>query len=58
MGVPRLKPRKATMPKLVVPTTSDAVYNTHRWHRLSRIVRARNPVCQRCEQDLASLRAS
>jgi 5-methylcytosine-specific restriction enzyme A len=54
MAVPRLKPRKATLPKLVVPTTAELVYNTPRWKRLSQIMRSRHPVCQACERDLSA----
>jgi 5-methylcytosine-specific restriction endonuclease McrA len=52
--VERLKPKRVAMPKLVVPTTSDEVYSTERWMRLSRIMRQRHRVCQQCELDLST----
>ena len=52
--VERLKPKRVAMPKLVVPTTAELVYNSRRWKRLSQVMRSRYPVCQRCERDLTA----
>ena len=52
--VDRLRPHKPTLPKLVVPTTSELVYNSRRWKRLSQVMRSRHPVGQACERDLST----
>lgn len=52
--VERLRPRRAKLPKLMVLTTSEEIYATERWKRLSMVLRARHPVCQQCGLDLTT----
>ena len=54
MSVPRLRPSKVQMPKLVVPTTSTTIYADPRWRRISRALRRQRPVCEHCMNDLAT----
>ena len=51
--VPRLRARRAVLQRLVVPTTSDRVYNSERWQRLREQLKRARPVCERCNEDLS-----
>jgi 5-methylcytosine-specific restriction endonuclease McrA len=50
MAVPRLKPRKATLPKL--QSISDRIYNTTRWRRISKFIRQNQRLCAHCGEAL------
>lgn len=50
MSVPRLRPRRARLPRL--PNRSEQVYEHSRWRRLSATLRLQHPVCQQCGNDL------
>jgi 5-methylcytosine-specific restriction protein A len=52
LAVPKLRPRRAQLPKLL--PADDSVYATHRWKQLSRMVRRQRPVCEVCGNDLAT----
>ena len=52
MAVPRLKPRRAQIPRL--PTRREQVYNSSRWRRLSAAIRRARPICELCSNDLTT----
>ena len=54
MSVPKLKPRRADIPRLRVPGVGEDVYKSARWQRMTRQLRRSKPVCQRCHNDIAT----
>ena len=51
--VRRLRPRRVKLRRIERKDDSDLVYDTERWQALSRSLRRRHPVCQRCGDALS-----
>lgn len=53
LAVPKLRPRRANIPKLQPKDITDQVYDSNRWQELSRWLRRQRPVCERCQEALS-----
>ena len=51
MAVPKLRPRRAQLPKLL--PADDRVYASRRWFELSRAYRRQHTLCERCGEALS-----
>ena len=51
MAVPKLRPRRAQLPKLL--PSDDKIYSTRRWSELARSIKRQRPICEHCGEAVA-----
>jgi 5-methylcytosine-specific restriction endonuclease McrA len=53
--VPKLRPRRAQLPKLRPRATAetDRIRNSRKWKRLSKLYRLHHPVCEACGENIS-----